>query len=261
MELGLWVEAESDYGKAIERGVDLDSWQFYSRRGLARAQLGQLAEADADFARAATRGKDIISWFYHALLRLHLGGPDGYRSACAQMLAEHEESENPVILQWIVIIGDLAPDAVADPTRLVRAAERMATVNPKNPWSDLILGRALYRAGRYEETVKRFEKYSTDQNIADDPYYCLFLALAHQGLGHANDAQAWLRQAESLLDGKFAESFGKGGGSLVWYQRLETGLLLREARALIREGHPLYLPANVFLDEPTPAPPRSSRRN
>jgi hypothetical protein len=118
--------------------------------------------------------------------------------------------------------------------------------------SDLILGRALYRAWRYEEAVKRLEKHATDQNRAESPYYWIFLALAHQRLGHAGEAQTWLGKAESWLDLKFAETSDKEGGSLSWSQRMETRLLLSEARALIREGHPLYLPADVFQAEPTP---------
>jgi predicted Zn-dependent protease len=237
---------------------------LYAQRGRALVELGRWAEADGDFARAAATGSDIVRWFYHALLRLHLGDPEGYRSTCARVLAMYEESESSFDLQWIVIIGDLAPDAVADPARLVRAAERLATfraagrsatLNPEDPWSDLLLGRALYRAGRYEETVKRLQKRASDQNLADASYYWIFLALAHEELGHANEAQTWLGKAESWLDAEFAETYGKGGGSISWYKRLEIELLLSEARALIRKGHPLYLPANVFQADPTPPRP------
>ena len=125
----------------------------------------------------------------------------------------------------------------------------------KGPLERCLPGPALYRAGRYEETVKRLEKYAKGQNSADSPYYWLFMALAHQGLGHGDEAKTWFGKAESRLDREFANASGDGGGSLSWSQRLETRLLLSEARALIREGHPLYLPANVFQAEPTSSRP------
>ena len=153
-------------------------------------------------------------------------------------------------------------DAVADPERLVRcAAERSAALNPKNVWNDGFLGRALYRAGRYDEAVKRLGKYAALDGQVDSPYYSLFLALAHHGLGHAGEARTWLGKAEKALDRDLAKpsrgSMAETG--LKWNQRLELSLLRREAEALIKEGRPLYLPVNVFQDEPAPAPPARHR--
>src|SRR5262249_29463505 len=128
---------------------------LYALRGQVLAELGRWSEADADFARAAATGRDIIPWFDHALLRLHLGDPEGYRSTCAQMLKKFEGSKAPNTLRWVVIMGGLAPDAVADPARLVRAAERSAALNKDKRQNDAFVGRALYRAGRYKEAVKQ----------------------------------------------------------------------------------------------------------
>jgi WD40 repeat protein len=232
---------------------------LHARRGRALLELGRWDEADADFARAFATGTDILLRFYHAPLKLHFGDTEGYRSTCAEMLEQLERSGDPAALRSIVNISTLAPDAVADPARLVRVAERSAARNKGFPGNDAILGQALYRAGQYKESVKYLEKYASDPTSAESPSCWLFLALAHQGLGHADRAQTWLGKAESWLDREFAETSGHGDGSFSGSQRLETQLLLREARTLIRERHPLYLPANVFQAAP-PRPPRSSEK-
>jgi tetratricopeptide (TPR) repeat protein len=231
---------------------------LHARRGRALLELGRWDEADADFARAFATGTNILLRFYHAPLKLHFGDTEGYRSTCAEMLDQLERSDDPAALRSIVSISTLAPDAVADPARLVRVAERSDARNKGFPGNDAILGQALYRAGQYKESVKYLEKYASDPTSAESPSCWLFLALAHQGLGHADRAQTWLGKAESWLNREFAETSGKAGGLVSGSQRLEARLLLREARALIREGRPLYLPADVFQAAPSPPPPVGS---
>jgi tetratricopeptide (TPR) repeat protein len=256
---------------------------LHARRGEALAELGLWADADVDFARAAEQGADITPWFYHALLRLRLNDIEGYRTTCARMLDRFERSEDHVTLLWIVITCDLAPDAVAAPERSVRAAERSAALNPAPRVSprihartskdytammrraggkDSMLARALYRAGRCKEAVERLEKLAALENNAESPYDWLFMARAQQGLGRADEARAWLRIAEEAIDREPAKpsSGGAEESGLKWNQRLELSLLRREADALIKEGHPLYLPANVFQGKPVLPLPGTSPR-
>jgi roadblock/LC7 domain-containing protein len=237
-------------------------------RGQARARLGRWAEADADFVRVATRTTDVMPRYYHALLRLQLGDIDGYRTACAEVFQQFERPADPDTSRRIGKIGVIAPDAVADPGRLLHAAERVATLDPEEPLNGLYRGRALYRAGRYEESTKRVEEsaklletvWSENPGARAARGYCwLFLALAHQGLGHATEARTWLGKAEEEIDREFAlvseamqaateltSSQRELLAVSTWDQRLELALLRREAETLIKQGHPLYLPADVF---------------
>jgi hypothetical protein len=55
----------------------------------------------------------------------------------------------------------------------------------------------------------------------------LFLAMAHQRLGDAREAEKWLGRAVQALD---------KGPPLRWPERLEAQLLRREAEELVRPG-------------------------
>jgi tetratricopeptide (TPR) repeat protein len=97
------------------------------------------------------------------------------------------------------------------------------------------LGAALYRAGRYDEAIRRLEEAIQarpgGQGIPSD---WLLLAMAHHRLGHRELARRWL---ERLADYPTSE-----GISGFWYD-LDMRLLRSEAEALI-----LYDP--VFPDDP-----------
>jgi Flp pilus assembly protein TadD/sugar lactone lactonase YvrE len=251
-EAGQWFAARWHLDRLI--AATPEDGSLYARRGRALAELGRWADADADFARATERGANVISWFYHALLRLHLGDIDGYRTACAQMLERFERSQDHGPLRWLVITGDLAPEAVADPGRLVRAAEHATALSPKDHWNDEFLGRALYRAGRYEEAVERLTRFAAPEGGTELPYVWLFLAMAHHGLRHSGEARTWLGKAETVIDQELAMPSGgdTGGSASRWSRRIELSLLRREAKTLIEQGWVLYLPANVFRDGPPP---------
>jgi tetratricopeptide (TPR) repeat protein len=261
--LGRWAEAEKDYSLAIERGVDQDDSQIYSSRGVARARLGRWAEADADFVVAIERRAVPIDWFAHALMRLHLGDMEGYRAACERMLEHLDESEDPSTAHAIADTCATAPEAVADLGRPVRLAERAMASDPKNWGYVETLGATLYRAGRYEEALVRLEesaRLSGDQQGSVRGW--LFRAMAHDRLGHTDEARRWLDQAVGWIEREVPKRPEETARipSLSLRQSLAYQLLRREAEAQIKERRPLYLPANVFQDDPAPTPPRSSQR-
>jgi Flp pilus assembly protein TadD len=262
-QLGRWAEADTDYGRAIDCGVDREGPLLYTRRGVARARLGRWAEADADFAKATDRGADVFSWYAHAVLRLHLGDREGYRNTCEQMLERFDKTEDRSTSQIVLHACTLAPGAVADPARAVRLAEKAVALDPKDSGSHEVLGRTLYRAGRPEEAVKRLGEAVAIGDKAGNVWHWLFLAMAHRDLGHADEARAWLGEAAGWIDQELAKSSSEspGGSGLSWDQRLGLPHLRQEAEALIKGSRPLDLPANVFQDDPAPAHPQSSPRD
>ena len=136
--------------------------------------------------------------------------PRGIPIHLRQMLEQFERSEDPYTLNSIVTIGGLAPDAVTDPAtgacgRAVGRTRRGQPLERCLPGPSIVPCRAVR-----EESVGRLEKCATDENSASSPNDWLFLALAHQGLGHANEAQAWLGKAESWLDRELAETPARG---------------------------------------------------
>src|SRR5262245_49427163 len=79
------------------------------------------------------------------------------------------------------------------------AAEAALRSDPNNDWYRNTLGACLYRAGRFGEAILLLqEATSVWENGAAKPtsyspaYTWFFLAMAHQRLGHAEEARRWL---------------------------------------------------------------------
>jgi tetratricopeptide (TPR) repeat protein len=93
-----------------------------------------------------------------------------------------------------------------------------------------------YRAGRYQEAVPLFE-----QSLGAEPkpgravLNWLWLALAHQRLGKAEEASRWLVNAQAWLD-QYPERMparAEAEVGLHFHNLLEAHSLRREAEALI----------------------------
>ena len=94
------------------------------------------------------------------------------------------------------------------------------------------LGAALYRAGRYDEAIRRVQEAIRERGASPAAY--AFLSMAHHRLGHRQEALRWLdllRQHQPSTD-----------PADFWYE-LEVRLLRAEAEAVV-----LYDP--VFPDDP-----------
>jgi tetratricopeptide (TPR) repeat protein len=111
------------------------------------------------------------------------------------------------------------PYPIADresPIRLAEAAVRGATESQKRNYLNT-LGAALYRAGRYDEAIRRLEEAIQarpgGQGIPAD---WSLLAMAHHRLGHREFARRWL---ERLAD------YQPGDGSVWFAYDLDNRLL------------------------------------
>jgi hypothetical protein len=81
----------------------------------------------------------------------------------------------------------------------------------------------------------------------------LFLAMAHHKVGHVDVAKKWLEQSVRWLDQEIpGGQVESPNPNLGWNHRLALQLFRREAEAMIRENRALYLPVNVFQDQPRP---------
>jgi tetratricopeptide (TPR) repeat protein len=114
-------------------------------------------------------------------------------------------------------------------------------INSRNYRSLNQYGAVLYRAGRYEESLKRLAEaeaaYRTDdEKMTDIACNWLFLAMAHHRLGHNEEARRWHDMALARIDqelGKESEERGVAT-SLPWNRRLTLQLLRREAEELLK---------------------------
>jgi tetratricopeptide (TPR) repeat protein len=158
---------------------------------------------------------------------------DGYRRHCARALERFGQATEPETAVTVPWLCKLAPDAVADYAAAVRCAERAVAANPKNVEYLNHLGGILLRAGRPEEAVQRLEEAQKLRRDGSGVWEWIWLALAHQHLGHAAEARQWLDRAGRWID-EFAPEGPGADERLTWDARLELRLLRREAEAALK---------------------------
>jgi tetratricopeptide (TPR) repeat protein len=135
----------------------------------------------------------------------------------------------------------LAPDAVAEGPLPGRLAEKELQGSGQAFWSLTEQGALAYRAGRFQQAVPLFE-----QSLRADPMLgravlnWLWLALANERLGNADEARRWLAKAQTWLDqyrdGMPARAEEELGLHL--HNWLEAHVLRREAESLISSEGP-----------------------
>ena len=171
-------------------------------QGRAHAARREWDRAAADYARALARGPtdDGHFWFEYAALLLLSGDRPGYARACAHMI-EACGKTGARGAYHVARACTLAPDAVADASLPGRLAEKELQGVAREFWSLTEQGALAYRHGRFQEAVPFFE-----QSLQADPkpgravVNWLWLALAHQRLGKAEEARRWLDKAQAWLD-------------------------------------------------------------
>jgi serine/threonine protein kinase/WD40 repeat protein len=209
-------------------------------RGDAAAAAGRWKEAAVAYDQAVEQlPGQWQAWYQAALAHLAQGDREGYRRLCARALERFDRTEDPFAAAYLAWAGALDAQAGVDPARLLRLAERAAAADPDGHVMLRSLGGALLRAGRPEAALRPINRAAAVQQ--ESPTAWLLLALAHQRLGHADEARNRLRQACRWIDQETqCQPAGgtalPGPGHLPWTERLALQLLCREAGA--RVGHP-----------------------
>jgi tetratricopeptide (TPR) repeat protein len=211
-------------------------------QGRAHADRRDWAQATACYARAlkGSPTDDSHFSFEYAALLLLSGDRPGYAQACARMVERCGKAAD-LRAGHVARACTLAPNAVAEPALLGRLAEKELRASAKQFWSLTEQGALAYRAGQYQEAVPLFElSLKADPKPGRAVVNWLWLALAHQRLGKAEEARRWLDKAQAWLDqyrkgrpARAEEDFG-----LHLHNWLEAHVLRREAEALIRPARP-----------------------
>ena len=206
-------------------------------QGRERAARRQWDRAVDGYARNLTRGPtdDGHFWFEYAAVSLLSGDRPAYARTCARMIERCGKAGGPRSYH-VARACTLAPDAVADASLPGRLAEKELKDSAREFWSLTEQGALAYRAGRFQQAVPFFE-----QSLQADPrpgravLNWLWLALAKQRLGKAEEARRWLNKAQAWLDqyrdGMPARAEVEFGLHL--HNWLEAHVLRREAEALI----------------------------
>src|SRR5262249_13728950 len=150
------ARAEGEYAKALKAWPHDPQVRFeaHVNRAQSFVHLGQWGRAADEFARASElQPEAAYLWTSRAVAHLAAGNVDAYRQTCASMLKRFAKTENPRTASDVLETCVLREDALADRSVLLPLA-RVAAPN----WhkGTYVLGAALYRAGRYEESVRCF---------------------------------------------------------------------------------------------------------
>jgi WD40 repeat protein len=207
-------------------------------RFIEQAQWHKVA---AHFLRMVELQPDsLVLYYWLALVQVGAGDLPGYRKTCGGMLDRFRLVDNPEALNQISWTSVLAPEAGIDLQQVVKMADLAVQADPKNLQYCTTLGSSLYRAGRFDDAIKRLTEVSAawEQNQANPPptspaYTWFFLAMAQQRTRHAKEARESLDKAINWTEKETQNKV------LAWNRRLSLQLLRREAEFLIK-GPPLF---------------------
>jgi tetratricopeptide (TPR) repeat protein len=199
-------QAVAAYGKAIEYEPAFASAR--NRRGQAYAALGDWTKAAADLAPKTESGMPSDCWVQVACLRLLQSDVKAYQQLCGQVPQHVEPTTDPVegMYQASRICTLSANGSVAAP-RVVGWAEQAVAAAKTPPRQHVasrlhVLGLAHYRTGQFEQAEHCCrESLEFDPNWPGRILNWLVLAMAHQRLGHADEARTWLAKAVQWRDG------------------------------------------------------------
>jgi WD40 repeat protein/tetratricopeptide (TPR) repeat protein len=225
VKLGRWPEAEAALAEAIA------ARPFSGAVGILRARFDflhstpwKVAAHLGDLIRR--RPEDVRARHLQILSLTAAGDRDGLRRAISDLLKRFRGSTDPEKANGVAWCCSLAPDVLSDPEAPVRLAEiavQGATGTGKSACLKT-LGAALYRAGRFEDAIRRLEEGIQLREGASVPADWAFLALAHHRLGHRDPARRYLEQLRSRSPSTDPDPF---------WDELEIRLLQNEAEATI----------------------------
>jgi tetratricopeptide (TPR) repeat protein len=165
------------------------------------------------------------------LAHMELSQWNRYQKACAELVARLDRAPDAERVNAVVWMCALGPDALRDFTLPLQRIEGVAGSEPGNYVYQNTLGAALYRAGRTGEAIQHLHKALELHGAGGTAWDHFFLALAHQRLGHEDEARHWLATGVRWLDrvsrGDFKDNWIPT--PLAWKHRLQFQLLRVEA--------------------------------
>jgi WD40 repeat protein/Flp pilus assembly protein TadD len=211
--------------------------RLWTGRGRYHALRDRWDQAARDLARGVESAPpDSEEWFEHACLRVLVGDREGYRRLVGSMQQRAAGTKDHVVTSILVRSCNLASEPIVEPDRVVRWAEQ-AVSGGSRPSDLLLLGTALYRAGRFEEAIERFGELISSSSGKQETGPAgaqtrLVLAMAHQRMGNATEARSLLDEVvqwwSNVEAGKTDGAVSLRAPDWLWLQ-----VLRREAEALI----------------------------
>jgi tetratricopeptide (TPR) repeat protein len=234
-ERGQWDRAETAYLEAMHaRPLNATVRDALTRLHIERGHLDRGVATIAEAVRLIPDDDHLHQ--YLALVLLEAGDRAGWRRSIAAALDRFGGTMNPFMAHSVARACASGPEATADPGVPIRLAQiSVAGLDAFNkPIALNTLAAALYRAGQYNEAIRRLEEAAQARGGASIPEDWAFRAMAHHRLGHGEQARSWLDRLRLHQPSADPARF---------WAELEIHLLRSEAEAVI-----LYDP--VFPDNP-----------
>jgi hypothetical protein len=211
-------------------------WQNAVDQAHALAARGEWRRAAAEYAKLPLeKPEDLEICCEYASVLLLANDTEAYRRVCAQVLRRFYPTDDMQTVYLVARIASLTAGAPAEPERVVPMADR-AVATRGTAWHRHTLAVAHFRAGQYDKAVQQCQ-----ESMKADPRWAnvlngFVLAMAHQRLGHAEEARQWLdKSARWMTQASQARPKETPVDLPVpsWCDRLELQLLRREADALL----------------------------
>jgi WD40 repeat protein/serine/threonine protein kinase/tetratricopeptide (TPR) repeat protein len=258
-----WDKAAKDHTEIVRRQPG--NLQALANRADCFGQLEHWDKAAADYALLIEKGVTGQQFYYlHALMRLKAGDAAAYRKACGEVLKRFDPTKEDKMnaansIAWTCCLG---PDATDDWERVMKLADTAVGGFLYLPRAEPYVanrihqhyntyGAAAYRSGRYELAVRALERAMFEHGQGGSPFDWLFLAMAHQRLGHDRAYKRWLEQATDWLDHSTRDKpkDARAGPSLSWNGWLELQLLRTEAENLVERDRQALAEVEKQLDK------------
>jgi serine/threonine protein kinase/predicted Zn-dependent protease len=231
------TDAAKEYEIALKLSPDEPQIQqeLFRARGYSFVGRRQWDSAAEQFAKACElQPDDAYLWRILAMAYFAANDLDSYRRTCLAMYERFKDTADGTTAANVLLSCELADDAIPDVSRLLpltRVAE------PLWHWGAWTRGAALYRTGRYEESIECFQ--SASQTFRPRAWDWCFLAMAHSRLGHAGEARRclaeaaeWIRHANQKVSDDLSVTRPNWGE---WHEPIVALRLLDEARLLAQE--------------------------
>jgi serine/threonine protein kinase/tetratricopeptide (TPR) repeat protein len=225
-ELANWDEV---FARVLHlRPKDRDLWLGRARQLALRYNWAEAAEAyPKGIGPPSSRDE---SFEYGCVLCL-CGDYQAYNAWCQQLLGVKAEGDLPSFL--LIRTLALAPQPVMPPAEMVLRSHQVVK-NNANAWHLHALALAHFRAGEYDLAIQRARE--SDTMLWHAPARAqnwLLLALAHQRLGHTDEARSWQDRALQAIEQEIPANTGSRLSVPVpdW---LEAEVLRREVEAALR---------------------------
>ena len=260
---GRWQKAVDLCSHILKGGADLltggADLNIRLLRGGALAELSRWEEAAADFEKAANSGlAGFRPWHELAVAKLGKDDREGFRDACANMLAKFGETTDATTAQSLCWTCVLQPQPDLDWGKLVALAALPFTVDDGGRQARTTLGAILFRAGLHTDALEQLglaaDGARQELHLSAAQYDLYFLAMVHSRLGHSEQARRCFDRADRMSKEPMSdESRQVGDGAAPqWFRRVTLSVL--------REGAESLLEGPVRRAEETEDSPESSRR-